>query len=97
MELRIFTGVQSMQMGPFGILEPVGEVFPAERYADIQLAVIPGMAFDDENHRLGRGKGYYDKFLPGLPSAYKVGICFPFQHLPSIPSEPHDVLMDMIV
>ena len=52
------------------------------------------MAFDKERNRLGRGKGYYDRFLPLLTNAYKVGICFPFQFLQSIPTEETDIKVD---
>ena len=55
MELRRYTGPQDLQDGFFNIMEPSGELF--ENYADIDLAVIPGMAFDSQNNRLGRGKG----------------------------------------
>jgi 5-formyltetrahydrofolate cyclo-ligase len=55
------------------------------------------MAFDKANHRLGRGKGYYDRLLPRLKNAYKIGVCFPFQFLDEIPSEAHDVVMDEVI
>ena len=60
-------------------------------------AIIPGVAFDRHGARLGRGKGYYDRLLPQLSNAYRIGICFPFQMLEHLPSEPHDVLMNEIV
>jgi 5-formyltetrahydrofolate cyclo-ligase len=43
-------------------------------------------AFDRDGNRLGRGKGYYDRLLPRIPSAYKVGICFPFQIIEEVPA-----------
>lgn len=85
MELRRYTGPQDLQGGFFDIMEPVGE--PFEGYEDIDLAVVPGMAFDSQNNRLGRGKGYYDRMLPRLTKAYKIGVCFDFQRLPGIPAE----------
>ena len=89
--LKHFKGKDSLCEGAFHILEPVGEDFPLEQYHQIDLALIPGMAFDYAGHRLGRGKGYYDRLLPRIPQAYKLGVCFPFQLLDSIPSEPHDI------
>lgn len=80
--------------GAFGIQEPVGK--PFSDFASIQLAIIPGMAFDGEKHRLGRGKGYYDRLLPHL-HAYKVGLCFPFQMCEEIPVETHDIPMDEVI
>ncbi|RUL58613.1 5-formyltetrahydrofolate cyclo-ligase [Prevotella koreensis] len=95
MELRRYTGPQDLQDGFFNIMEPSGELF--ENYEDIDLAVIPGMAFDSQNNRLGRGKGYYDRMLPKLVNAYKIGVCFDFQHLPGIPADENDIKMDEII
>lgn len=95
--LKCYERPASLREGAFHIMEPIGEPFPVSRYAEIDLAVIPGMAFDRAGHRLGRGKGYYDRLLPRLPKAYKLGVCFPFQLLDSIPCEEHDVVMDDVV
>lgn len=95
LELRVYTGPDDLRRGSYGIKEPVGQVFTD--YAAIDLAVIPGVAFDREGHRLGRGKGYYDKLLPLLPSALKVGLCFPFQLLEEVPAEPFDICMDLVI
>lgn len=97
MILREYTGPQDLAEGNFHILEPTGKVFPPERYHEIDLALVPGMAFDHEGNRLGRGKGYYDRFLGRLPGLYKIGICFPFQRLEHIPTEPTDIRMDEII
>ncbi len=59
----------------------------------IDAVIVPGMAFTRQGVRLGRGKGYYDRFLPLVPRAYLRGVCFPYQILPEIPHEPHDVLV----
>ena len=97
LELRVYTGAESLRDGAYGIMEPIGECFPVSRYGEVALVVVPGMAFDGEGHRLGRGKGYYDRLLPRLPRARKVGLCFAFQRLECVPAEPHDVLMDDVV
>lgn len=94
LELRIYTGPQDLAHGAYGIEEPTGELFTD--YAAIDLAVIPGVAFDALGNRLGRGKGYYDRLLPQL-TAYKVGICFPFQLVEEVPAEPFDISMDAII
>ena len=94
LELRRYTGPQSMAIGAYGIAEPVGEAFT--RLSDIDLVVVPGVAFDQQGHRLGRGKGYYDRLLPQL-RAHKVGICYPYQLLEEVPAEPFDVLMDAVI
>ncbi|MBQ9640097.1 MAG: 5-formyltetrahydrofolate cyclo-ligase [Bacteroidaceae bacterium] len=97
LELRVYEGPEAMKKGAFGILEPTGEVFPPAQYEDIQLAIVPGVAFDPDGHRLGRGKGYYDKLLPRLKNAFKMGICWSFQRLQQIPAEAHDVKMDWTI
>lgn len=89
LELREYQGETCE--GAFHIQEPVGKVFTD--YEKIDLAIIPGMAFDREGHRLGRGKGYYDRLLPRLTHAYRLGICFPFQRLDAVPCEEHDIAM----
>ncbi len=95
MELRIYQGVDSMRCGAYGIAEPTGECFCA--YKDINLAIIPGMAFDADGHRLGRGKGYYDRFLAHLPDCYKIGICFDFQRVAHIPTQPTDIAVNEVI
>ena len=95
MELRQYTGLQDLQVGAFDILEPTGKLFTD--YEKIDVAVVPGMAFDKEGHRLGRGKGYYDRFLRLLPKTYKIGICFSWQLVDNVPTDEHDILMDQIM
>lgn len=95
MELRVYHGADSLRRGAFDILEPVGERFTD--YESIDLAVIPGMAFDDSGHRLGRGKGYYDRFLVNLPHCYKIGMCFDFQRVEHVPCESTDIAVDEVI
>lgn len=95
--LRHYEGANLMREGAFHIMEPTGDIFPESRYDEITLALIPGMTFDAEGHRLGRGKGYYDRLLPQLKNAHKVGICFPFQFVDVVPCEPHDQCVDEVV
>lgn len=95
LELRRYTNPQDLKKGAYGIEEPVGE--PFTDYASIDLAIIPGVAFDAQGNRLGRGKGYYDRLLPRLPHTYKIGICFPFQLLEEVPTEALDVRMDEVL
>lgn len=95
--LKHFKGSDSLREGAFHILEPVGKDFPLEQYHQIDLALIPGMAFDCAGHRLGRGRGYYDRLLPRIPQAHTLGICFPFQLLDSIPVESHDINVDEVI
>ena len=91
LELHRYGGEDSLSLGAFGIMEPRGPLFAEADYPDIQLAIIPGMAFDKAGYRLGRGKGYYDRLLPKLGKARLQGICFPFQLVAEVPSEAHDI------
>lgn len=95
MILRQYSGPSDLRKGAFDIMEPVGETF--DDYEKIELAVVPGMAFDAEGHRLGRGRGYYDRFLALLPHTYKLGICFDFQKVEHVPVGPTDIGMDEIL
>lgn len=85
LELHRFDGTFST--GAFGISEANGPLLTD--LSTIDLAVIPGVAFDLSGNRLGRGKGYYDRLLPHLTCPL-LGVCFPFQLVESIPVEPHD-------
>ena len=64
----------------------------------IELILVPGLAFSKDHHRLGRGGGFFDRLLAGRAAgAFKLGICFSFQVLESVPTESHDIVMDAIV
>ena len=82
-----------MNKAEFGICEPEGRGVPPEQ---VDLIVVPGMAFDRKNQRLGRGKGYYDRLLCRM-NAVKIGVCFGFQVFDGIPADEHDVRMDRVV
>lgn len=95
LDLRVFRGKEDLIAGEnFGIPEPSGELFTA--YNEIDLILVPGVAFDVENNRMGRGKAYYDKLLSSL-KAFKLGVCFDFQLLASVPTDEHDIKMDKII
>ena len=95
MELRLYRGAEDLKTGSFGIMEPVGKPFPC--YSEIDVAIIPGMSFDNDGNRLGRGKGYYDRFLSAIPYIYKIGVCFDFQKVDHVPHSAHDVRMDEVL
>lgn len=95
LELRVYTGPEDLAIGAYGIEEPTGVRFTD--YAAIGFIAVPGVAFDRNGNRLGRGKGYYDRLLPRIPAAYKAGICFPYQLVEEVPAEPFDIRMDEII
>ena len=97
MTIHEYTGQNSLKPSePYGILEPTTSELSIIN-CQLSIAIVPGMAFDRQGHRLGRGKGYYDRFLSQIPNIYKIGVCFPFQMLESIPSESTDVVMDEVI
>lgn len=79
----------------YAIPEPEGEAVESLRVID--LAIVPGRAFDANGGRLGRGRGFYDRLLPLLPHTVKAGVCFDCQILPRVPISADDVLMDVII
>ena len=97
MELRRYTGRADLQEGAYHILEPVGE--PFTDLSAIDLILVPGLAFDAAGHRLGRGRGYYDRFLhsKNRPYCVKIGVCFDFQKVDEVPVDAHDIAMDKVV
>ena len=95
MEPRLYTGPADLAEGIFNLLEPVGPTFAD--IGRIEVVVVPGMSFDDEGHRLGRGRGYYDRFLEQVPEAYTIGVCCHFQRVAHVPTDPHDRAMDEVV
>jgi 5-formyltetrahydrofolate cyclo-ligase len=95
LELRVFSGIESMSKGPsFGIMEPnKGDIVSIE---EVDFAIVPGVAYDLRGNRLGRGKGYYDKLLSNK-SIFKVGVCFAFQIFPQIPVDRFDIPVDKVI
>ena len=84
--------------GPRGVLEPDAsrcKIVPLER---IDIAILPGLAFDEKGARLGSGKGYYDRLIPRLAiTTRKVALTFEEQIVPQIPMESHDKHVDIII
>lgn len=92
LEISRFTGSDNLQQGVLGIGEPIGESYDGA----IDLAIIPGLAFDRNGNRLGRGKGFYDHFL-SKQSIYTIAVAFHCQLLEEVPVEPWDVIMRQII
>ena len=96
LDIRYFEGKERLCPGEgYAIPEPVGALFTEMQRID--LILVPGVAFDLQGNRLGRGKGYYDKILKQTQQAYKIGVCFDFQCLRHVPTEEHDVCMDLVI
>ena len=80
-------------VGDFNILEPQNEPYTGS----YDLIVVPGVAFDRNGNRIGRGRGYYDRFLCKHLNVRRIGICFDFQLVDEVPTEPNDIKMDKII
>lgn len=83
-----------LELGAFHIEEPTGDNTVSAD--DIELVIVPGVAYDRRGNRLGRGKGFYDRLLAST-RATKIGVGYEFQMVDEIPAEPHDVKMDMVI
>lgn len=93
-ELKHFDG--DLKAGVLGILEPrhdaVRPVYPEK----VDAWLVPGLAFDRQGNRLGRGMGYFDRLLLGARGV-KIGVGYDFQLVREVPAEAHDVRLDFIV
>lgn len=92
--VRFLNADQLVRHPLFPVFEPMGE-----ELADLTLlsmVVVPGLAFDSQGRRLGKGGGFYDRFLPLVPNAFKVGVAFSVQRIEVVPSARHDVPVDQV-
>ena len=95
-ELADFPGWDNLQLAQFGVPEPI---HPKRSSVVPEIIIVPGLAFDQRGHRLGYGKGYYDRLLKGLDrgKTMRIGIAFDFQLMDRIPTTRDDEKMDRIV
>jgi 5-formyltetrahydrofolate cyclo-ligase len=94
LENRILSSLNDVEEGVFGTTHPSN---PTEYKGAFDLIIIPGLAYDEHNYRLGYGGGYYDNFISNHPLAEKVGIFYPEQKVKKVPTEAHDVKLDKIL
>jgi len=92
LHLKKFISLDNIQNGEKGTNEPKTEIFKGK----FDLAIVPGVAFDESKRRLGRGKGYYDRFLAAR-RVITIGVGFDFQIIKKIPSRIRDVRMKKII
>ncbi len=95
---------KDLKIGSFGIYEPAGCTCagdcPARVYlpGELDAVIVPGVAFDRKKRRIGFGAGYFDRYLSNVrPDCMKIGLAYKFQVLEAIPSEGHDIALDMII
>jgi len=90
MEARTFSSFSDLSVGTYGILEPTGEVL-----CDFDLIIVPGVAFNENLHRIGYGAGYYDRFLSGN-KAVTVGLFYEIQKY-DFKADEYDYPLDYII
>jgi 5-formyltetrahydrofolate cyclo-ligase len=89
--------LSTLAPGPLGLLEPSGEHSQVDA-AELAVVLVPGLAFTRAGARLGRGKGFYDRLLAGLPEGCgTIGVGFSDQVVPSLPVEAHDRPLGAVV
>lgn len=93
MLIKPFSTKEELKQGSLGIWEPDTQ---KEYLNSIDLVIVPGVAFDRNKSRLGRGKGYYDRYFINK-RIVKIGVCFDFQLLESIPEDSFDIKMDKVI
>ena len=97
-ELAVLKGLDEahLRRGPMGILEPVEAEIVSPR--EVEVWLVPGLAFTRSGKRIGYGGGWYDRLLADAPKgSVKIGIAHAFQVVGDLPSEPHDVLLSKVV
>jgi len=85
-----------LESGAYGILEPKPDRPPA-RLDEIEVVIVPAVAWDEEGFRVGYGAGYYDRFLPEVPQAVRIGLGFELQVRSEVPRGPNDLPVDILV
>ncbi len=102
LELFLLENMDELELGMYRILEPKSELRAVEakhlQPADLDLVMVPGVAFDRNGGRTGHGKGYYDKLLQHARlDAPLIALAYECQLFEKIPSESHDIYMDKVV
>ncbi|WP_329904356.1 5-formyltetrahydrofolate cyclo-ligase [Porphyromonas pogonae] len=91
-----FEGVDMLsRSSSFGIQEPTAGISETVDPMSLDLIVVPALAYDSYGYRLGRGKGYYDRYL-ALTDAYRIGVTFGLQKIASLPVDPWDKKMHIV-
>lgn len=94
MEFYHLASREDVQLGMFGILQPSSKDWISPEA--LEVIIVPLVAFDETLHRLGQGRGYYDRYLKKT-KAIKIGVGFEIQRFPEVPNKPFDVRLDYIV
>jgi 5-formyltetrahydrofolate cyclo-ligase len=90
--------IETVQLGKLKLRAPI-EAPGCVAYGagEVDVLLLPGLAFDESGNRLGQGGGWYDRVLSSAPAALKIGVCFDCQIADVVPHESHDVRVDFVV
>jgi 5-formyltetrahydrofolate cyclo-ligase len=94
--LTVLNDWADLSTGAYGILEPKANVGKKQTSSEVDLCLVPGLAFDSRGNRIGYGGGYYDRLLSDI-NGRKVGLAYDFQILEQVPCEAHDEQVDMVL
>ncbi|WP_160645275.1 5-formyltetrahydrofolate cyclo-ligase [Chengkuizengella marina] len=102
MEIHLIKNLNEVEVGKFGIFEPKPNTSICNDIAQINVVIVPGIAFNQSGSRLGFGGGYYDRFFSrydqlGLKVPYKIAVAYDLQIVEDVPIEKHDYMMDQII
>jgi 5-formyltetrahydrofolate cyclo-ligase len=98
MDFAPIQGPGDLEPGRFGILCPLEALRTVHEVPAGMLVLVPGLVFDHHGHRIGRGKGYYDRWLARHPQVVRAGLCFDVQvHPARLVPAPHDMAMQHLV
>ncbi|MGL4654883.1 MAG: 5-formyltetrahydrofolate cyclo-ligase [Sarcina sp.] len=87
--------LDELSIGYFNVLEPTENA--KDLSEDIDLTIVPGLAFDSENKRLGYGGGFYDKFFEEHKNSFKISLCYDYQFVTTVYPKEYDVSVEMII
>lgn len=95
LEAVLVSNLEQLETGKFGIKEPKIEI-DATHHQEFDCILVPGVVFSKDCHRLGYGKGFYDRLLKNI-EGLKIGLGYDFQVVDEIPAESHDVRLDLVI
>lgn len=96
LRLHAYTPGDALSESALGVKEPLSDA-PLVAEADVDLVLVPGLAFDGRGYRLGYGKGFYDRLLPSLTRATRLGLAFELSLIAEVPNAEHDVPVHAVV
>ncbi|NDI34707.1 5-formyltetrahydrofolate cyclo-ligase [Chengkuizengella sediminis] len=102
MEIHLIKKLNDVEVGKFGILEPKSDTDTCHDISQIEVVIVPGIAFNQSGGRLGFGGGYYDRFFSrydklGFKEPFKIAVGYEIQIVEYVPIEVHDYMMDQVI